>query len=562
MRILILGGYGNFGGRLVRLLSEEPRLTLIVTGRSAARAERFVRALATKAKIETAAFDRDGDCLAQLRVFAPQVVVDASGPFQAYGERPYRVAEAAIECGAHYLDLADSAAFVSGIASLDQAAKARNVAVLSGASTTPALTGAAFRALSENLAQVERYRGGIAPSPHAKIGRNVFRAIASYAGKPIAVRRGGVDTQAKALVETRAFTVVPPGVLPLARRRFSLIDVPDLTLFPAERPELQETWFGAGTVPAFLNRILGLFARLVQWRLLPSLSPFAAAMDWTSRIARWGEHRGGLIVAIDGRDNAQKAVTREFHLIAEGDDGPFVPALAAAALIARWLDGPHPAPGARPAHREVSLADFEPSFRRLRIATGIRERREGAAEPLFKQLLGPAFDQLAPEVQALHGAQGSFHAEGRASVERGTGLLPRLIAFLFRFPKAAADVSVTVRFTATPEAEHWHRTFGSASFESRLTAGRGAFEGLLSERFGPFDIGIAMVREGNALRWVTRRWTCLGVPLPASLAPGGAITESGEDGRFHFDVEIGQKITGLIVRYRGWLKLNAADRTS
>jgi hypothetical protein len=562
MRILILGGYGVFGGRLVRLLSEDSRLTLIVAGRSAASADRFVRALATKANIETRAFDRDGDCLAQMRGVGADLVVDASGPFQAYGERPYRVAEAAIECSAHYLDLADGSAFVAGIASLDSAAKARRVAVLSGASTTSALTGAAFRTLIEGLAQVDRYRGGIAPSPHARIGRSVFRAISSYAGKPIALRRGGALAEVPALIETQYFTVVPPGSLPLSRRRFSLIDVPDLTLFAADQPALQDTWFGAGTAPGFLNRVLGFFARLVRWRLLPSLSPFSAAMDWTSRLMRWGEHRGGLFVAVDGRDREQQAITREFHLIAEEDDGPFVPALAAAALIARWLEKAQPAPGARPAHRDLALADFGRSFGRLRITSGVHERRSCTAEPLFRQILGPAFDQLAREVQALHGAQGQFSAEGRASVERGRGMLARLIAFLFRFPRAAADVPVTVRFAAAPEAEHWHRTFGTVSFESRLTAGRNAFEGLLSERFGPFDIGIAVVREGTALRWVTRAWTCLGVPLPTSLAPGGSIVESGKDGRFYFDVEIGQKITGLIVRYRGWLELDAADGIS
>ena len=36
MRVLIIGGYGTFGGRLVDLLIDEPRLTLIVAGRDLA----------------------------------------------------------------------------------------------------------------------------------------------------------------------------------------------------------------------------------------------------------------------------------------------------------------------------------------------------------------------------------------------------------------------------------------------------------------------------------------------------------------------------------------------
>ena len=40
-RILIIGGYGTFGGRLVQLLADETRLTLIVAGRSREKADAF-----------------------------------------------------------------------------------------------------------------------------------------------------------------------------------------------------------------------------------------------------------------------------------------------------------------------------------------------------------------------------------------------------------------------------------------------------------------------------------------------------------------------------------------
>ncbi|TIO34461.1 MAG: hypothetical protein E5X93_01830, partial [Mesorhizobium sp.] len=37
MKLLIVRGYGTFGGRIVQLLESEPRLTLLVAGRSLAR---------------------------------------------------------------------------------------------------------------------------------------------------------------------------------------------------------------------------------------------------------------------------------------------------------------------------------------------------------------------------------------------------------------------------------------------------------------------------------------------------------------------------------------------
>ena len=45
LRVLIVGGYGTFGGRLARLLADEPRLTLLIAGRSLRAASAFRRPL-------------------------------------------------------------------------------------------------------------------------------------------------------------------------------------------------------------------------------------------------------------------------------------------------------------------------------------------------------------------------------------------------------------------------------------------------------------------------------------------------------------------------------------
>ena len=42
-KVLVIGGYGVFGGRLIQLLEDEPRLNLLVAGRSVDRASAFVR---------------------------------------------------------------------------------------------------------------------------------------------------------------------------------------------------------------------------------------------------------------------------------------------------------------------------------------------------------------------------------------------------------------------------------------------------------------------------------------------------------------------------------------
>jgi saccharopine dehydrogenase-like NADP-dependent oxidoreductase len=100
--------------------------------------------------------------------------VDASGPFQIYHD-PYRVVRAALARRIGYLDLADGADFVQGIAQFDAQARERGVFVLGGASSFPVLTAAVVRRLARGMTRVDAVSAGIAPSPFAGLGLNVIR---------------------------------------------------------------------------------------------------------------------------------------------------------------------------------------------------------------------------------------------------------------------------------------------------------------------------------------------------------------------------------------------------
>jgi nucleoside-diphosphate-sugar epimerase len=58
MRILILGGYGVFGGRLAELLSDILGLELIICGRNLSRAEAFCVGYVGRARVRPLALDR------------------------------------------------------------------------------------------------------------------------------------------------------------------------------------------------------------------------------------------------------------------------------------------------------------------------------------------------------------------------------------------------------------------------------------------------------------------------------------------------------------------------
>ncbi|MEA2955569.1 MAG: hypothetical protein QOJ58_1066 [Alphaproteobacteria bacterium] len=177
----------------------------------------------------------------------------------------------------------------------------------------------------------------------------------------------------------------------------------------------------------------------------------------------------------------------------------------------------------------------------------------GDRAPLYRRILGEAWDSLPEPLQVMHDVTSERTADGVAVVERGSGLLARLVAFVIGLPPAGADIPITVSFRARRGREYWQRNFAGRAFASVQEQGRGRFERLVCERFGPLNVGMALVCESERLRFVVRRWCVWGVPLPRALAPRGDSYEFAEAGRFHFHVEIAHPFTGLIVRYRGWL---------
>ncbi len=154
-RVLVIGGYGFFGRRLVERLARQSGLAVTVAGRSAQRGRVLADALQprSRARPAAAALDIDAPGLADaLRRLAPDAVVHTGGPFQG---QDYRVARACIAIGVHYIDLADGRDFVAGITALDAAARHAGLAVLSGASSVPALSGAAADELAHGLATLQ-----------------------------------------------------------------------------------------------------------------------------------------------------------------------------------------------------------------------------------------------------------------------------------------------------------------------------------------------------------------------------------------------------------------------
>ena len=554
MNVLIIGGYGTFGYGIADLLSNEAKLVITLAGRSFDKAEVACHKLSGKAAFKSLKLDRNGDLAAQIES-TPDIIIDASGPFQNYGDgKRDNVILYAFAHGCHYLDICDDLDFVDHIRSFDAQAKEKGITLLSGLSTYPVLTAAATRELGKKMDGITDIRAGIAPSPKAVMGRNVIAAVAAYAGKKqVGVLRGGKFTKTHGLTETHRETICVPGRMPLPNILFSLVEGPDPQELPRHFKGLQNIWMSAGPRPAFLHRGLIGLAWLVRLKLLPNIKWLTGVFHKTQSLISMGKHRGGMFVRA-----SNETQSRSWHMIAEGDDGPRIPAIPSAIMVRKWLRGETVPSGARTAITDIDIADFETEFSKLKITHGIHH---DIAEPrnLYENILGPAYEDMSEPLQNLHRIGTGKTFKGRCKVTRGTNFLSHIVATLLRFPKAAPDIPVKVVLTKEGHKEIWERFFDGRRMVSTQEAGRGRQNRLVIERFGPIAIHIAVLVEDRKQILKTTGWSLFGIPLPKALTPSGEVFEHDADGRFNFHVDLVAPIFGRLVKYEGWLEETTAE---
>jgi hypothetical protein len=539
MRVLVIGGYGGFGARLSRRLAGDG-WQVLVAGRSVDKARAFAAGLP---EAEGVAFDRDGDCGAQLASLNADLVIDAAGPFQGSS---YALPRACIAAGRHYLDLADARDFVCGIGALDADARAAGVTVISGASSLPALSGAVVRELSQGMERIEAIDMAISATTRASAGPAVVRSALSYAGQPVKLWRAGAWCAFPGWGLAKRLHFAVPGQAVLSRR-VALADVPDLELFPQLFPGQPATTFRGGSEFSLQMLALGALGWLVRLGLLRSAAPLAG---WLAPLQQWtaplGGDRSAMVVELAGLAGGAPEL-RRWTLIARNGEGQEIPTLAAQ-LLARHLREGKLTPGARHAAQELVLSDFEPLLAELAVnhASSI----EKPTLP-YRRVLGDRFALLAAPIQRIHQPLAETVERGESTVERGSSLLSRLLGLAMGFPPAG-NYPVEVRFAPKDGRERWTRSYGPHSFSSEM--GVSAQE-LLIERFGPmrFHFGLEVDGPGN-LEMILKKWTFLGLPMPRALGPRIVASETAEGDAFRFDVAVAMPLAGPVVHYRGTLR--------
>jgi len=435
--VLIIGGYGEFGGRLAKLLLRDGH-SIVVAGRNIDKAEQFCNTNGgTPLKFD---ISTDLDLIDTLNV---DVVVDAAGPFQSYGadEQRYRVARRALECGAHYLDLSDDGEFSRGIACLDDLAKQQARFALSGASSTPALSGAAVRNLSHGLSSIDKIETSILPGARAPQGQSVMLAILDQVGNPIPFWRDNTWQD-----HIGWSTPVVKCIGNNLARNANLINAADAVLF-GEHFKARSVLFRAGLAMPVMHSSLQWLGSLRAIGLLPNLTRFITPLRWLAdRLVPFGSDHGGMLVEVTGHANGippndSPVVTNTWQLTAQPGQGPFVPTIATRALLRHAHQVPI---GARACISELTLEHYVKAMADIGIHTSC------ATKPfnyLFADVLGERWQAVPIAVRNTHTVVDQKTLNGYAKISRGTSWITKVIAAVFRFPKATDNIGVKVTKT-------------------------------------------------------------------------------------------------------------------
>ena len=364
MRVVVIGGYGNFGARVCRALAGSPAMEVVAAGRhpDAGRGGLLYPGL-QHARLDHSARDFP----AELKRLAPGLVIHCAGPFQS---QDYRVALAAMAAGAHYLDLADGRQFVARFAlSVQSAARAAQRMAISGASSLPALSSAVIDSLIVRLPRIEEIQIAIAPGQRAPRGEATIAAVLGYAGRPFKWRSGGAWRDAWGWQELKRMRFYGLGA-----RWAAACDVPDLELFPKRYPGIHTMEFRASLEIGAQQFALWLAALLRRRGVSLPIERWAKPLG---RIASWmnafGGDLGGMLVSLTGRRPDGSRARIEWHLTADAQDGPEIPCMAAILLARKLAQGGIAQQGAFPCMGFLALPEFETEFARWRITTVVRE---------------------------------------------------------------------------------------------------------------------------------------------------------------------------------------------
>ena len=369
-RILVLGGYGNFGKRVAASLLKMPNLEIIIAGRDLAKAQAQVELFKKKnihAKVVPLELDwQANDFKQKLQAVNPFILIHAAGPFQ---KQDYVVATTCIDLKIHYIDLSDGREFVTGITTLDEIAKQNEVVVLSGASSVPGLSSVIIDHYASKYSELREIDFGIAPGNKAERGSATIEAILTYTGKPFMRLEKGAWKKVYGWQNLHRHYYGDN----IGLRLHGNLDIPDLALLPERYPSLKTVIFHAGLEVPFLHWFMWHMSWLARAKIIRNWSTFIRPIN---AIGHWfnkmGTDNGGMYIHLSGSNFEYQPLDIHWILVAEKGDGPQIPVIPTVIMVSKIIEGLIPA-GAKPCMGLFTMADFDKAIKGWDIYYTVQE---------------------------------------------------------------------------------------------------------------------------------------------------------------------------------------------
>lgn len=356
-RVLILGGYGNFGKRIAENLSMLDDITLLIAGRNIQKSQQLCEKLTTKGAngtLEAVVIDiYSPHFVEDLKALSPDLLIHTGGPFQG---QDYRVPEACITVGSHYIDLADDRRFVCDITSLNELALKSKVLIVSGASSVPGLSSAVIDHFVDQFSSLDEIDCAIAPGNQSERGEATVKGILSYTGHPFPVFTNGQWLNKYGWMSPRKLCFGHA----IGKRWLANVDIPDLELFPERYQPVKTVNFQAGLELTFLHFGMVIMALLARIGLIKNWSVMTKLIFNSSEIfKKLGTEIGGMQINLSGVDANQKSKKIKWVLCAEHGVGPYIPTLSAIILAKKLIASNIDKTGALPCLGLYTLEEFD-----------------------------------------------------------------------------------------------------------------------------------------------------------------------------------------------------------
>ena len=223
-KILVIGGYGNVGKIICRLLAEYYPGKVIAAGRSYRKAQKFAEE--TQGKVVPLRLDLQETKnvtahLGSQRLVISSIELDNNGA----------LAEACLSEGTHYTEVGTSYETMQRVLALRSVASTAHSAIVSGTGLIPGLSNMLAKYLADQLTEVDHVNIHLMLGLGDTHGEDAIRWILSYANRTFKVRNGGK------MVEVQTFrdperVIFPDETKPRTTYRFDFADqhvVPKIT---------------------------------------------------------------------------------------------------------------------------------------------------------------------------------------------------------------------------------------------------------------------------------------------------------------------------------------------